>query len=340
MIHFRAVYACFLARLREFYRDKASLYWHLFLPCFIILAFYFIFGKGEHPVYKVGVAGGLSQELKEKESFFQLKYVQFIPQSEEEGRHKVQYHKLDMLVQTAEPPLKYWTNPSSKNGYFVERLLKGHYQGRIEKHSIAGKPISYVEWVFPGIIALNLLFGCLWGVGWTIVKYRDEGYLKRLYASPLKVHQFILGQTLARLVIVSVVTSFLLVIGSLLIGFKIQGSFLDLAVCYFFGALALTAIGLLVSTRTTSKEFADGVLNVFSWPMILFSGMWFSMEGAVDWMKYVSYAFPLTHLIESTRRIMLEGVGLFQVWPHIGAMMLFSLILYIIIFSIFKWNEK
>ena len=340
MIHFRAIYACFLARLREFYRDKASLYWHLFLPCFIILAFYFIFGKGEHPVYKVGVAGGLIQELKEKEPFFQLKYVQFIPQSEEEGRHKVKYHKLDMLVQTAESPLKYWTNPSSKNGYFTERLLKGHYQGLVEKHSISGKPISYVEWVFPGIIALNLLFGCLWGVGWTIVKYRDEGYLKRLYASPLKVHQFILGQTLARLVIVSVVTSFLLVVGSLLIGLKIQGSYLDLAVCYFFGALALTAVGLLVSTRTTSKEFADGVLNVFSWPMILFSGMWFSMEGAVDWMRYVSYAFPLTHLIESTRRIMLEGVSLLQVWSHVGAMVLFSLILYIIIFSIFKWNEK
>lgn len=337
MIGFQAVYACFLARIREFYRDKASLYWNLCLPFFILTAFYFIFESHERPVYKVGFTGELSESLKDKESFFQLKYVQFIPQTKEEGLRKVKYHKLDMFIDI-QKNLKYWVH--SKNGYFMEQLLRNSYKRPLERGAVSGKQVGYVDWVFPGIIALNLLFGCLWGVGWIIVKYRDEGYLKRLYASPLKVHQFILGQTLARLVIVSFVTSFIFIAGSLLIGFEMQGSYWDLIVCYFFGVLSLIGIGLLVSSRTTSREFADGVLNLFSWPMVLFSGMWFSMEGAGDFLRYFSYIFPLTHLIESTRQIMLEGAGLVQVWPHIGVMALFSICLYSIIFLIFKWNEK
>ena len=328
------------ARLKEFYRDKASFYWNLFFPFFIIASFYFIFGEGRQAVFKVGVVSHSedSREIKKSvpEDFFNLKYVTFLPYRKKEGLYKVNSHSLDMLI---EAPSSYWINDSSKNGYLLEKILKGSHP-YFQKKSFISKPVDYVDWVFPGVLALNVMFSCFWGVGWLIVKYRDEGYLKRLYATPLKSYQFVLGHLLARLVIASSTLSVVFLAGAYLISFEMQGSYLNLILCYLAGVLALTSIGLLVAARTTNKEFADGALNIFSWPMIIFSGVWFSMEGAEPWLSMFSYALPMTHLVESSRRVMIEGAGLLDIWPNLTALLLFSLISYALIISIFKWNEK
>lgn len=337
------VYQVYLGRLREFYRDKASLYWNLFFPFFIIVIFYFIFSEDKRTDVKVGVVGEVNELLLQSEEFFNLKYTQFLSVNKEEGLLKVRNHKFDMLIEPgmgSYPVAKYWVNSTNKNAYFLEKIIKNHFKGAILKQSSEEKEISYLDWVFPGILALNLMFSCLWGVGWVIVKYRDEGFLKRLNATPLKVYHFLLGHMFARLIIVAIVTTFIFVVGSMILDFKMQGSYFDLIVCYFFGMLSLTSIGLLVATRTTSKEFAEGALNLFSWPMIVCSGMWFSIEGFSPLVKAFSYTLPTTHLIEATRKIMLEGATLSQVSVNIFSMFLFSVILFALTSFFFKWSER
>ncbi len=515
----KSVRAVLIARLREFYRDKAAFYWHLFLPCFIIASFYFIFGSSQNPSYKVGVieaentyttvakagrigiqssdmrfeteqtssalsqsrtrlnlyppgfskydassvvpavfvkakqagiqssdmrfeteqtssalsqsrtrlnlyppgfskydassvvpavfakakqagiqssdmrfeteqtssalsqsrtrlnlyppgfskydassvvpavfvkakrAGIQSSDIRfeteqtyiqssgQLEEFFQLKYIQFILQEKEEGLNKIRNHNLDMLVEPG-TPLKYWVNDSNRKAYFLEKILKGSYSKPIKKMPSLDRDVSYVDWVFPGILALNIMFSCLWGVGWLMVKYRDDGYLKRLHATPLKVYHFMIGQMLARLLIIFCGTGIVFIVGSWAIDFEMQGSYLDLSVCYLLGVLSLISVGLFVAVRTTSKEFADGVLNLFSWPMIIFSGMWFSLEGASSWILAFAYSLPLTHLVESTRKIMLEGAVLSELWLNVSAMAVFSIVMFTVVSVLFKWNDK
>lgn len=332
----KAVRAVLIARLREFYRDKAAFYWHLFLPFFIITSFYFIFDSNHTPSYKVGVLGEFANDSEE---FFQLKHIQFIPQEKETALNKIRNHTLDMLVQMGQP-LQYWVNDSNRKAYFLEKILKGSYNKPVQKKPSLTRSVSYVDWVFPGILALNIMFSCLWGLGWLIVKYRDDGYLKRLNATPLKVYHFVLGQMLARLIIILCGTGIIFIVGSWFIGFEMQGSYLDLFICYFFGVLSLISIGLLVATRTTSKEFADGALNLFSWPMIIFSGMWFSLEGAPSWLLAFAYSLPLTHLVESTRKIMLEGAVLSELWFNVSAMVIFGVTAFILSGFLFKWNDR
>jgi len=332
----RAVKAILIARLREFYRDKAAFYWHLALPFFIIASFYFIFDSNQTPSYKVGVIG---EGTNDSEEFFQLKHIQFILQEKDKALDKIRNHDLDMLVQPGQP-LQYWVNDSNRKAYFLEKILKGSYSEPIQKNPSLARSVSYVDWVFPGVLALNIMFSCLWGVGWLIVKYRDDGYLKRLNATPLKVYHFILGQMLARLIIILCGTSVIFVAGAWFIDFEMQGSYLDLFVCYLFGVLSLISIGLLVATRTTSKVFADGALTLFSWPMIIFSGMWFSLEGAPSWLSAFAYSLPLTHLVESTRRIMLEGAVLSELWFNVSAMMAFSVTSFALVAFLFKWNDR
>ena len=46
------------------------------------------------------------------------------------------------------------------------------------------------------------------------------------------------------------------------------------------GCVAMVSLGLMIAARVTSEELAGGLLNMISWPMMILSGVWFSLESA------------------------------------------------------------
>lgn len=62
------------------------------------------------------------------------------------------------------------------------------------------------------MVAMNIMFSCLWGVGWTIVNQRKKGILRRLKATPLRAYEYLLAQLVSRLMI-SMTVSFLVFLG-------------------------------------------------------------------------------------------------------------------------------
>jgi ABC-type polysaccharide/polyol phosphate export permease len=87
-----------------------------------------------------------------------------------------------------------------------------------------------------------------------------------------------------------------------------------------------------------SEELADGLLNLISWPMMILSGVWFSMEGTHPLAQKLSQLFPLTHLVSAARRVMIDGAGLFDVLPEISIMALLTLVLLGLASWLFRWS--
>jgi ABC-type multidrug transport system permease subunit len=80
------------------------------------------------------------------------------------------------------------------------------------------------------------------------------------------------------------------------------------------------------------------LLNLISWPMLLLSGVWFSLEGASGAAQLVSRLFPLTHLVEAARAVMIDGAGVWQVLPQIGLLLGLSLIFLAVAAWLFRWD--
>ena len=70
----------------------------------------------------------------------------------------------------------------------------------------------------------------------------------------------------------------------------------------------------------TSEELAGGLLNLLTWPMMILSGVWFSMEGTPQVLQWVAQALPLTHMLEAARAVMLDGKTLVDLWPNLLAL--------------------
>jgi ABC-2 type transport system permease protein len=326
------------ARNMEFIRDKSSLGWNILFPLLLVLSFAFVFSGGPKPMFKVGVIGDPASLQNVDKEFFATKYIQFIPFNEpNKAIDKVEHFQLDMLVDISSGR-RYWVNETSPNGYVLERMLRGQGSTGYERLTVKGREIRYVDWVVPGILAMNMMFSCLFGVGYVIVRYRKNGFLKRLKATPLNPFEFLLAQLVSRVILIQTITIFVYAGCNYFIHFQMRGSYVNLFLISLAGSICLVSLGLLVASRLSSEELAGGILNILTWPMMLLSGVWFSLEGTHPLVQKIAQYLPLTHLVDGARAIMTEGAGLTDIAPQLIILTVMSAVFLSIGSFIFRWE--
>lgn len=351
---FRRLWAIFISRNREFFRDKAAFGWNLLFPFLLIGGFAIIFGGEERKEFKVGVfpcelsrssAQGSSIDQCVPETLKIIKQIQYIGfQTEEEGVDKLKHHKVDLLIETGQTPLRYWVSDTAPKGYVVEKMIMGQLNQRAaevmkRQEAVYTRPIRYIDWLFPGIVGMNIMFSALYGVGFVVVRYRKNGVLKRLKATPLTAFEYLSAQMLSRLFVIAFSLTILWIGCDLIFDFKVEGSYFDLAVVFMVGNLSLTALGLTIASRGTSEEFANGLLNFITWPMMFLSEVWFSLEGAPRWVRAFSEILPLTHLLSGVRKIMNDGAALADVQFELVVLTGFTVMFLLVGASLFSWNK-
>ncbi len=221
-----------------------------------------------------------------------------------DGLRKISRHQLDLLVEFGNER-QYWVNPNSPKGYFAEfALLQADAAagGQLKKSQVEGDAVRYVDWVLPGILGMNMMFSCLFGVGYVVVRYRKNGFLKRLRATPLRSIEFVIAQVASRLLLILVFSSFIFAGTKFFLDIRVDGSYFLLLLDPADRGRCTDIAGLLIAARVTSEELAGGLLNMVTWPMMMLSGVWFSLEAASAWVLKVAAIFPLTHVLSCRAR--------------------------------------
>ncbi|MES9974133.1 ABC transporter permease [Candidatus Thiodiazotropha sp. LNASS1] len=329
----RRFLAALQARNLEFLRDHTALGWNLIMPVLIVMGFAFAFTTGQEELYKVGLYGDPEQN-QSVDDFLKTRYVDFIPVDDLSRMiDKVDRHQIDLLLDLQSN--RYWVNSTSPKGYLLEQLLSPY---GLQRETLSGSEIRYVDWVIPGVLGMNIMFSALFGVGYVIVRYRKNGVLKRLRATPLSAFEFISAQIASRLLMIVAVTVLVYVGTDLVVDFRMVGSYWLLFLILILGALSMISVGLLVAARITSEEAANGLLNLMSWPMMLLSGVWFSLEGSHPFVQNLALALPLTHMVDAARVVMIEGAGFMDVASQLFILTLFTLCFVIIGSKTFRWE--
>lgn len=330
---FRRFWAIFIARGIEYRRDRSALTWSLLFPFLLVCGFGLMFSGDGKPLYKVGVVGKTAHS-----PFLETKHLQFVDyDKQQQALLKLKQHSLDLVVDNGAKT--YWVNEESATGYVVERLLL-QVEPKYTRLVTQGRPIRYIDWVVPGILGMNMMFGCLFGVGFTIVRYRKNAVLKRLQATPLRAWEFIMAQVLARLLVVMVAMTLVYSLTNLLFDFYMDGSYFNLLAVAFFGAMAMITLALVISSRSESEELTSGMSNLIAFPMMLLSGVWFSLEGTPEFIQAAAQFLPLTHILEAARAIMSNGDSLWDIKHNILALLLMTAVYALIAAKLFKWSNR
>jgi ABC-type multidrug transport system permease subunit len=329
------------ARNLEFLRDRSTLVFNFLFPLALVVAFAVIFGGQPRALFKVDVLPPADATLDAGlHPFLGTRYVDFVriaPAELDATIRKVERHQVDLLLDLRAAP-RYWINEDSPKGYLAEKLLLESSAGGATREPVSGAAVRYVDWLLPGILGMNMMFSCLFGVGYVVVRYRKSGFLRRLSATPVTAFEFGAAQVLSRLLLTVGVTVLIYAALALFVPFRNEGSVLLLLAVAVAGALSMISFGFMMAARFASEELASGAINLASWPMMLLSGVWFSLEGAPEWLQQAARLLPLTQMLEAARAVMLDGAGLVAVLPNFAWLAAMTLLFLGIAAAGFRWR--
>ena len=104
------------------------------------------------------------------------------------------------------------------------------------------------------------------------------------------------------------------------------------------GAMAFSALGLLVVSRARTVEAVSGLMNVVMMPMWLLSGSFFSADRFPGWMQPFVRALPLTLVNDALRAIMNDGASLAAVAVPVLALAAWTVVSFVLALALFRWE--
>ena len=179
----------------------------------------------------------------------------------------------------------------------------------------ANIPVSMfeIEHLAPGIAVFGLSFMTLFSAT-LIAKDRQSSFMHRLYTTPMRAADFILGYTLPLLPI-AVAECVACYILAVILGLSVSVNILLSLVFVLPVALLYIGLGLLCGSVFNDKQVGGicGALltNVSAW----LSGIWFDLELVGGAFKKISYALPFVHSVEMQRAVVAGDLA--GIFPHL-----------------------
>ncbi len=168
--------------------------------------------------------------------------------------------------------------------------------------------ITYVDFMGPGIIVFGILI-LIPTSARIMVRDKEKGFLARLLTTPTRPAEFILGYSLC-LVIIAIAQIIIFMIGAWALGMDIVGSVWLAFLVFFLTGLCSIGIGMVVASLSNSENQAEPLCWLFSMPLAMLSGCWFSIEMLPSYLRIIANAFPYAHTIGASRAVLIRGVGL------------------------------
>jgi ABC-type multidrug transport system permease subunit len=336
-----------VVRFLEFWREPEAVFWVFIFPILLAAGLGIAFRQRPPEVVKVGVlvseayAGAVSDAIARDER------LEVIPLDDSAGMHALRTGRIALFaVPRAEGTIEYRyddTRPDARNARLlvddaIQRAAGRRDAAIVQERHVREPGARYIDFVIPGLLAMNLMGSGIWGVGFTIVESRRKKLLKRFIATPMSRAQYLASFILARLAMLVLEVGGLLGFGIWVFGVPARGSFATIVLVTLIAALAFSAIGLLVASRVRTLEGASGLMNLVMLPMWIFSGVFFSASNFPDAAQPFIQALPLTAAADALRATLLEGASMPILASELGILGAWLAVSFSAALALFRWR--
>ncbi len=164
--------------------------------------------------------------------------------------------------------------------------------------------LSYVQFIFPGIIGMAVLFSAIFGA-MSIVWDREFGFLKEVLVAPIDRSAVAIGKALGGATQAMIQGLVLLALAPL-VGIDLSlAMILALVPLTFVLAFSLSALGVAIASRMKSMQGFQMVMTFLMMPMFFLSGALFPLQGLPAWMNVLTRLDPAAYGMDPLRRVVL-----------------------------------
>ncbi|MCP4679270.1 MAG: ABC transporter permease [Deltaproteobacteria bacterium] len=338
-----------LARLREFVRSPGTIFWVFVFPVLLAVALGIAFRNQPPESPRVAIVDksgtGLADRLQGS------KNLKITSLDEEEARKALRTGNVDILVRVisgqGKPPSVIYrydpTRPESRHARLALDDILQRVFGRADVISVEDEQVTevggrYIDFLIPGLIGLNVMSSCMWGIGYAVVDSRRRKLLKRFAATPMHRSHFLLSFIFSRMVFLVAEVAALVFFGSLVFDVQVSGSFFHVGLLTVAGAFAFSGIALLIAARPENTEVASGWMNFVMLPMWLLSGSFFAYSRFPEFMLPFIRMLPLTALNDGLRAVINNGASFMVFWMELAILLAWGLVCFVVALASFRWQ--
>ncbi|HEU0116028.1 MAG TPA: ABC transporter permease [Thermomicrobiales bacterium] len=196
--------------------------------------------------------------------------------------------------------------------------------------------ISYLAYVFPGMLAMAIIFTALQSAV-SVIFDREFGFLKEILVAPIPRPSIAIGKALAGATIATIQGCVIFLFAPLA---GLRPGPLALLGCVgvmLLSAFGLTAVGLLFAARMTSFEGFGTINNFIVMPLYFASGAQFPLERAPHWMQTLARFNPLAYAVDLLRGLL---VGVWSYDPRLDLLVLAAFALIALTGATFAFSQQ
>ncbi len=228
-----------------------------------------------------------------------ISFYLFIPSGFEQAQQTQQAINLELVYKAADPMIGLQLKPmiEAAGSEFLGVVPSLNVELKGTESKIKNMAVNFY---FPGIAVYGLMILISTAAG-IIAGDREKGFLSRMFTTPARPWDFILGYSLPFIPVLIVSTLIYLGVGMAL-GLTIVGNLGYAFLIFFLIGLCAIGIGMIVGSLVKSESQA-GIAWIFIVPMAMISGAWFTVDRMPSALKSVAGALPFIHGIDASRAV-------------------------------------
>jgi len=166
----------------------------------------------------------------------------------------------------------------------------------------AGGGVTYIQFIFPGILGMTILFSSIFS-SISIIWDKEFGFMKEILVAPISRFSVVVGKAMSGMILSTIQAAIILAFFPLLglkIGFvQIAGI---IAVCSVL-SFAIAAFGIMLATFYDSYESFSVIMNFIVMPMFFLSGAMYPVKLLPPVLTLFTKVNPLTFGIDAMKHL-------------------------------------
>lgn len=351
----RLKFKLILASFKMFLRQREAILWSIVLPLFMVFLFSFVKFDGVgnvtlgvvnhsqdttlvnalHAIRMLKVShGGMEHEMAALQKGERALVLVIPAHFQAYGNDALALYLNAEKVQDAQAG-RMIIQRALDEMIFQQNHLPRH---TLRVETVNSRNLSYIDFLLPGILAMSIMQGGVFGVAFSFVILKKRGILRRLLATPMPTRDFILAQVCSRLFILMLQVLVMVGAGVLLFKLHFIGSIFNMLVVGVLGGTIFLALGFALSGISKSEDQVAPLANIITLPMMMLSGVFFSRANLPGFAHTITNFFPLTYLADGLRAIAIEGATLFDVKTQLLGLAVWAVITLFIAVKAFRWE--
>ncbi len=202
-----------------------------------------------------------------------------------------------------------------------------------------GGTMVYSNYVLPGIIAMTIMQGGIYGLAYWMVDLKSRGIIKRLMSTPIKQWQLALSLVSARLVIVIAQTVILTLLGVFVFGASFAGNILSTLILVLLGGAIFLCLGLIISSFARSYDSAAPITSTIGLPLIFLGDIFYPISSLPPALQIFAKLLPITYLADGLRQSYLYAFDFNKVGFDILILFIWLVVILLVTIKVFKLKE-